>query len=325
MSADLMRIVAIRIVACFSSYKQFATKPEIQSFLHPLIDCIQFFADAEKVNQDNKNDAYLSIVTVVTDIVSHSKSIQLEEHHIHLLSKLMQIMDECIIKIKNITSAHLSNLILLYQRVLLLSTSDSNELLLMNLANQFKEKTGESKFKLLDFFISHLSTSNPNESYSKWLPSLQIAINIMLQNKLSSQQNNKLITLISMLVRFVGAKQFFVIPPTTLPVLKFDKFMALTLHIICAEIRVLVDDYKIPSLTSIHEIDEDDAHILPLSLETLDYMLLYISSDLLDDASEFDCEIMLSIRGTLTEAFLSIAAFLDEIYVKQILNELINF
>lgn len=137
----------------------------------------------------------------------------------------------------------------------------------------------------------------------------------MLQNKLSAYQNNKIITAISMLVRLVGAKQFFVVPATTLPVLTFDKFLALVLHIICAEIRVLVDDYKIPSVSSIQEVIEDDAHILPLSLETLDYALLFISSDLLDDDSEFDCEIMLSIRGTLTEAFLSIAAFLDEVYV----------
>ena len=43
MTADLMRMVAIRIIACFASFPQFAQTPQMQSFIEPLIDNISFF------------------------------------------------------------------------------------------------------------------------------------------------------------------------------------------------------------------------------------------------------------------------------------------
>jgi hypothetical protein len=66
------------------------------------------------------------------------------------------------------------------------------------------------------------------------------------------------------------------------------------------------------------EVDETGTCVLPLCLESLDYILFYISSGEFED-SDLDVDIMMSIRGTLTEAFLSIASFLDEIYVSHLI------
>lgn len=255
----------------------------------------------------------MSITTAISHIILSSKSISFEKYHLNQLCSLFNTLDK--------KDHH--NILALFGYLADLSQL-THDLVLNALALTLSFKSTD-KFIIIDFYIQHLIKYQIIHELCPFIDPLKSTINLLIQGKRTQSQTNSLLTLSSMLIRLCSAQSFFKASKSNQPhLLSPEKFINVLLSMFCAEVRVLVDDYKIPTHSSfITEIDDSQAHVLPLCLESLDYIVMFISNGL-EDVTLIDSDLMLLIRVTLTEGFQSIAAFLDEVYVS-FLHQIFKF
>jgi len=203
--------------------------------------------------------------------------------------------------------------------ILLLQSDDDSEITdsvvteSMNLLSEnFKSNRDALKFEIASVMLAVLS-SYPGKfetfTGAAWTFTIKSELVSLYGSKLSSPHRDIVLALSSMMLRFFGP--FFLLDITTKPTI-------LLIHIVCAEIRVLLD--QIDTDASQPSTDTRPIHMLPICLELMQgiiNLLIILPQDVINGATS--AKILPTAQKALVEAILAIVAFLDDIHANYLL------
>ena len=189
---------------------------------------------------------------------------------------------------------------------------------LEHLSHKLQAEKGLIKFEIISFIVDAITQGLGTKSTSpvKWPARIRSEIVEIFRNKLSDTHRRLVLVASSVLISAFGPDWFFDINDSSL---SRDKFLQLFVHIVSAEIRVLLDDDTILTKTVVSEIDGLEIpslnDVLVMCLDTLYSSVYYISTA----SEDIDFDSVLSIRTALSEAMVAVFSFLEDQWVSSTL------
>ncbi|KNC96797.1 hypothetical protein, variant [Spizellomyces punctatus DAOM BR117] len=185
--------------------------------------------------------------------------------------------------------------------------------ILPTLAAVFSNNQGQLKFDVGSLLIE-LCSALPEEQTDKAIPLWALEIREGLKDvygsKIGTSQRDMSLILAATMFRRFGSRWGFTdqqIQNARTSRLSVEQFVALLIHVACGELRVLLDDLPVNSVTT---PESQFVAITPVCCEIVDYSMRGLVEE--NGPISISVDVLLSIREALHEAFTAISAYLLE-------------
>ncbi|CAG8685832.1 10162_t:CDS:2 [Funneliformis caledonium] len=339
---NILKTIAIHIISCFCEVEELLSKRQVHARIPTLSTLLVPKENEElakeilkmfiRLSSDNQAVNYLVDNKVVTKILSCITTTTNDEVRDLALQVVSNITNTLIISTDQLTSD-------------IASIQNYMYTVLNYLSLTFRTNQEKFKFELLNFFVDMFSYMTDQfvqivfitdkTKLDEWIQNIKFGLKEILSSRLGNEQRDKALSLIMLLLHHIGAPWLFAsttenlsLNQTSANKIEDFKFAALVIQLACVEVRLLLDDLAEKyEKQELQEFQSNKRHetILSACYTILEKSIEYLSQIDIELAElNLDPELLLRLKGTMTETFRFIIEHLVDIKETTFVEEVIK-
>ncbi|CAG8512161.1 7005_t:CDS:2 [Ambispora gerdemannii] len=325
-SETTLKAIAVQIIYCFCGLDELLSKKQLFTRIPSL---------ANSITPNDNNEMTKDILKIFMRLSSVQDAL-IRMTETKTLSKILLCVtssqDEEVKNLGLLVIRHIAHGILTilakeekFQNTI--SLEDTLSPILFGLSSSFRINQIQLKFDILEtlteIFSNFPEQGNINfkpQQSTIWLQNMRFGLREILSSRIGPQQRDMALSLIHHLLFHFGAEWLFASPGK--PESKDTKFGALVVQLACVEIRLILDELAEQQSKNNIDINSRHEQTLPACYFILEKTIEYLSqisegddeeSAMATFASNFDPDLLLRLRSTMTETFRIILEYLIDV------------